>query len=37
MALPNGVTTWGMSAREYVQAAVAIVKTYLVREYPTRK
>jgi hypothetical protein len=37
MTLPNGVTAWGMSASKYVQAAIAIVKTYHLREYPTRK
>jgi hypothetical protein len=37
MTLPNGVNAWGMSASKYVQATVAIVKTYHKREYPTRK
>ena len=37
MTLPNGVNAWGMSARKCIQAAVAIVKAYHVREYPTRK
>ena len=37
MTLPNGVVAWGMSASKYVQAAVAIVKTYHAKEYPTRK
>ena len=37
MTLPNGVTAWGMSASKYVQAAVAIAKTYHLREYPTQK
>lgn len=37
MTLPNGVVAWGMSASKYVQAAVAIVKAYHAKEYPTRK
>ncbi len=37
MTLPNGANAWGMSASKYVQAAVAIVKAYHAREYPTRK
>jgi hypothetical protein len=31
MTLHNGVTAWGMSASKYVQATVAIVKTYHLR------
>ena len=27
MALPNGVIAWGMSASQYVQAEVTIIKT----------
>jgi hypothetical protein len=37
MTLPNGVVAWGMNESKYVQAAVAIVKTYHAKEYPTRK
>jgi hypothetical protein len=37
MTLPNGVVAWGMSESKYVQAAVAMVKTYHAKEYPTRK
>jgi hypothetical protein len=37
ITLPNGVVARGMSASKYVQAAVAIVKTYHAKEYPTRK
>jgi hypothetical protein len=37
MTLPNGVNASGMSASKYVQATVAILKTYHKREYPTRK
>jgi hypothetical protein len=37
MTLPNGVVAWGMSASKYVQAAVAIIKTYHAKEYPTQK
>ena len=32
ITLPNGVTAWGMSASKYIQAAVAIVKSYYERE-----
>ena len=35
--LPNGVITWGMSTSKYVQAAVAIVKSYHSKEYLKRK
>jgi hypothetical protein len=37
MTLPNGVIAWGMSSSKYIQAAVAIVKTYHSKEYPTSK
>ena len=37
MTWPNGVNAWGMSASKYIQAAVAIVKAYHAREYPTQK
>ncbi|KAI2510101.1 Reverse transcriptase (RNA-dependent DNA polymerase) [Fragilaria crotonensis] len=37
VTLPNGVVAWGMSSSKYIQAAVANVKAFHAKEYPTRK
>ena len=36
VVLPNGVQAWAMSPSKYIQAAVANVKDYHSRTYPTR-
>ena len=35
--LPNSVCSWAMSSSKYVQAAVANVKEYHKKQFPTRK
>ncbi|KAI2495421.1 hypothetical protein MHU86_19096 [Fragilaria crotonensis] len=37
VTLQNGVVAWGMSSSKYIQAAVANVKAFHARHFPTRK
>ena len=36
LTLSNGVTAWGMSSSKYIQAAVANVKAFHAKHFPTR-
>ena len=37
MQLPNGVIAWGRSSSKYIRAAVANVKAFHSKHFPTRK